>query len=414
MRKLLAIILAVCISYGLICTSIIRNALIGVPKEVSTTQIQAVSGNTEAVREQIKVERARNLYYGKTYSKFAGTTIYQMSQKSPNIMLMGSSELMLDTIPQNPANFFRKRVNDFDMYLQGEAGYLCLEHAIEVGSFDRVLKNRKVVLILSPQWFTKDGIISTDFFPRFSHYHFGRFLKNDSIHTDTKNKVANRVKELYLGGPVQGTEIKNLISFIKKDFPVGYFKAYNTTLQPINSLIESMDAIKTYNESVVTPPTQRPTMKTDEIDWEAEFAKAEVDGKALCTNNDFNVNDGFYASQIKPRLESLKGSNSTDTPSVSREYDDLNLFLQVCKETHITPMIVSTPFNGKWYDYTGLQTSERQKYYENIRNIAANYNVRLTDLTNHEYDKYFFYDTVHIGWKGWLYVNQSVYNFYKE
>jgi D-alanine transfer protein len=387
--------------------------MIGVPKELSVTQLRAVSDNAEIARAQIEAEIARNLNYGKTYDKFAGTTIYQKSLKSSNILVMGSSELMLDFLPQNPVNFFRKRVSDFDMYLQGEAGYLSLEHAIEMGSFDPVMKNRKVVLIISPQWFTKDGIIPTDFFPHFSPYHFDRFLKNSSVSTETKNKVANRVKELYLGGPIQGTEVKKSISFIKKAVPVSFFKTYIKTLGPLNSLVESKDAIMPYNESVSTFSTE-PTMKAQEIDWQAEFAQAEVDGKALCTTNDFNIRDDFFNTLIKPSLESLKGSDMNESYHGSREYGDLKLFLQVCKETRITPMIISTPLNGKWYDYTGFRPSERQKHYENIRKIATDYNVKLTELTSHEYDPYFFCDPVHIGWKGWLHVNQSVYNFYKD
>ena len=413
LRKLLAIFLALCISFSLICIPKIRSIMIGVPEEISVTQLRAVSDNAEIARAQIETEIARNLNYGKTYQKFAGTTIYEKSQKNSNIMVMGSSELMLDFLPQNPVNFFRKRVSDFDMYLQGEAGYLSLEHAIELGSFDQVMKNRKVVLIISPQWFTKDGIIPTDFFPHFSPYHFERFLKNDSVSTETKNKVANRVKELYLGGPIQGTEVKKSISFIKNAVPVSFFKTYKKTLEPLNSLIESKNAITPYNESIATL-SSKSTMRAQEIDWQAEFDQAEVDGKVFCTTNDFNIRDDFFNTFIKPSLESLKGSDLNESYDGSCEYDDLKLFLQVCKETRITPMIISIPLNGKWYDYTGFHPFERQKHYENIKKIASDYNVKLSDLTNHEYDSYFFCDPVHIGWKGWLHVNQSVYNFYKE
>lgn len=277
--------------------------MIGTPKKPSDTQIITVSGNSQADRVKIDKEISRNLNYGKTYNKFSGTTIYQKSQESPNILVMGSSELMLDFLPQNPLNFFRNRVNDFDMYLQGEAGYLSLEHTIEIGSFAPVMKNRKVVLILSPQWFTKDGIIPTDFFPHFSPYHFERFLKNDSISTKTKNKVANRVKELYLGGPTQGTDVKKSISFIKKVVPVSFFKTYKKTLGPLNSLIESKDAIKPYNESIASLTLKQNKISVKEIDWQAEFSQAEADGKALCTTNDFNIRDDFFTTLIKPKLE---------------------------------------------------------------------------------------------------------------
>ena len=48
------------------------------------------------------------------------------------------------------------------------------------------------------------------------------------------------------------------------------------------------------------------------------------------------------------------------------------------------------------------------------RAIAKEYNVELKDLSKDEYTKYFFEDNVHIGWKGWVKVNESIYEFKKE
>ncbi|PEC93295.1 hypothetical protein CON17_30125, partial [Bacillus thuringiensis] len=32
----------------------------------------------------------------------------------------------------------------------------------------------------------------------------------------------------------------------------------------------------------------------------------------------------------------------------------------------------------------------------------------------HEYDKYFLKDTIHLGWKGWIYFDEAVQKFYSE
>ena len=96
------------------------------------------------------------------------------------------------------------------------------------------------------------------------------------------------------------------------------------------------------------------------------------------------------------------------------EYNDLRLFLDICEELDIEPMLVSVPVNGFYYDYTGLPQSERQQYYQNIREIASEYDVQLLDLSSQEYTPYFLHDIMHLGWKGWVYVIQGVHEFYQQ
>ena len=38
----------------------------------------------------------------------------------------------------------------------------------------------------------------------------------------------------------------------------------------------------------------------------------------------------------------------------------------------------------------------------------------LQTLSDQEYTKYFFEDRVHLGKKGWVMVDESLYNYYKE
>ena len=98
---------------------------------------------------------------------------------------------------------------------------------------------------------------------------------------------------------------------------------------------------------------------------------------------------------------------------MSPEYDDLRLFLQVAKELGIEIMLVSVPVNGYWYDYTGFPQEDRKQYYQNIRNIAEQNGVRLVDYSDREYEPYFLRDIMHLGWKGWAYLDEQIYQFYQ-
>ena len=103
-----------------------------------------------------------------------------------------------------------------------------------------------------------------------------------------------------------------------------------------------------------------------------------------------------------------------DSYSNSKEYDDLKLFLSLCNELDLDVMLINIPVNGYWYDYTGFPKTEREQYYDNIWDIAYEYDENVLDLAVHEYTPYFLKDIMHLGWKGWVYVDEELYNFYKE
>ena len=89
-------------------------------------------------------------------------------------------------------------------------------------------------------------------------------------------------------------------------------------------------------------------------------------------------------------------------------------FLKVCQQLEIEPLIVIVPVNGYYYDFTGFPKEARQNYYEKVRTLAESYGARIADFSDQEYTKYFFEDRVHLVKKGWVMVDESLYNYYKE
>ena len=151
-----------------------------------------------------------------------------------------------------------------------------------------------------------------------------------------------------------------------------------------------------------------------EPDWEALLDQAQAEGDRE-NQNQFYMDPDKY-QKLEPYLPQKKGMNSDAVTGYqnSPEYDDLRCFLQVCRELEIEPMLVLIPVNGYYYDYTGFPKEARQGYYEKIRKAAEEYHVRVADFADQEYTKYFFEDRVHLGKKGWVMVNESIYRFYCE
>ena len=227
-------------------------------------------------------------------------------------------------------------------------------------------------------------------------------------------KVAERLESLLTSDPTELEKINkyediylyhndvNPINFLKIKIYDGFINLknnYNLTkeFKNINNSIN-------YNNYV----------DANEINYNKLLEKAESIAKIQCTTNEFGISDNYFNTYVKDNLESRKNSEQNSSYVKSKEYDDLQLFLDICKDLKIEPLLISVPVNGRWYDYTGFSKEDRNQYYQNIRDIASKNNVELADFSDKEYELYFLKDIMHLGWKGWVYLDEAIYNFYQK
>jgi len=149
------------------------------------------------------------------------------------------------------------------------------------------------------------------------------------------------------------------------------------------------------------------------IDWNKELKKASKMAKPK-SNNKFGMINEEYKLATKGNLKKIKGSMKNASYKVSPEYEDFKLFLDICKEEGIKPLILNIPVNGKWYDYAEFNKSDRLAYYKKINTLVKSYGFEVADFSKYENEKYFLMDTQHIGWKGWVYVNEAIDKYYNK
>ena len=113
-----------------------------------------------------------------------------------SILVLGSSELSAADELAYPPYLFNNGNSDFNMVLAGRGYMQSLQHAINIGAYADGIESKKAILIISPQWFTKDGINTEEFASRFLEENYISFLKNPNISRTTKDKVANRLNVL--------------------------------------------------------------------------------------------------------------------------------------------------------------------------------------------------------------------------
>ena len=329
------------------------------------------------------------------------------------VLLQATSELKVP-VPEAPISFFPiKGMNNVETV--GVQGWQCITHAEILGSERTENKNRKVALIVSPQWFYYNkGVPPENFQSSFAPVQFYSFLDNPQITEEHKKQYTSRMADL-LRGSVQYFPEKLysklysnnniLYKTIKFAFEPYYFiRKYTVKLKDKGMLYRKLKMLNDKN-------SEEENIRT--VDWTEEFEKAEAEAKSAVTNNEYMVYDDFYnkyKSDLVKRKDYLEKYNILD----SKEYDDYEFYLDVCSDLGIKPYIILSPTNGKWYDELGLKKDRRHEFYEKARKIAEDKGFEVLDYEDKEYTPYFMCDASHFGWEGWLDVDKKLYEHFKN
>lgn len=108
--------------------------------------------------------------------------------KDPTYLpIYGSSELSrLDEF--HPSNYFQVNNEGFTPYLVGKGGSQSLIHSLNFAAHMDQLKGKKIVFIVSPQWFIKRGSDEQHFAPNYSALQGLDLAFNDQIDPEIKRK----------------------------------------------------------------------------------------------------------------------------------------------------------------------------------------------------------------------------------
>ncbi len=324
-----------------------------------------------------------------------------------NLYVMGSSELGVP-VEQNPNQWLPSNASDFDMYQSGRGYQQSLYHAIELAAVGGQLPNNKVALLVSPQWFTPGGIKAGAFQSVFSYAAWRSMLTNKKLSADTRKHLIARAGSLMPQLCTSRASCAASPAGAAKELVDSPYTAFSNR---VNALRETYDGTNWRKGVAYTGAWKPGAGSMAAVDWAAQDAKAIAVGTSRVTSNPYGMDDGYYAKRILPYLAKLKGHESHVTYTTSTEYDDLQLFLDVARDLGVEVMLVSLPVNGRWSDYTGLPHRESDSLAANMQRVAQRNHVELTDLTANAYESYYFFDTLHLGWRGWLDVTRACWNF---
>ncbi|GHW01792.1 hypothetical protein lacNasYZ03_14790 [Lactobacillus nasalidis] len=143
---------------------------------------------------------------------------------------------------------------------------------------------------------------------------------------------------------------------------------------------------------------------------------SEKEAKKNTKGNPFGIRAGFYKKRLNAKLlKKLKGSQKKFNYVESPEYSDLELLLNQFAKDKTQVLFIIPPVNAKWQKYTGLSQKMYDMAVTKIKHQLVSQGFgNVYDLSKDGKKKYFMEDTIHLGWNGWLAVDQAVRPFMKQ
>ena len=332
---------------------------------------------------------------------------------SNNLFLFGSSEMSIN-VKQNSIKLFPIKGADYSVSCFGRGYVQDLQQATYIGGSD-IKPEQKIAYILSLQWFdNSDGVKADKFAANFSQIQFYNFLNNPKISEENKQYYCKRVYSLLEEADKYPAEAlyarlysdSNLLKKIGMVIMTPYYKISNY-------LSEIKDKALIYKE-MKKLPEKSPEKELQDINWDEEEKKIDMENEEEVSTNQFYLSDDFYNKNIKDDLDYLKGYLDGNDLLSSVEMNDFKFFLSVCRDLNIKPYIIMPPVNGWYYDYLGLDKDERYQYYDEIDTLSKEQGLDVLDLREYEYKKDFLMDVMHLGEEGWLKVSEGIYNHFNE
>lgn len=364
------------------------------------------------------------LHDTKSLVKDKGVFANNQLLKNEYIMFMGSSELSHST-RQHPDYYFDTGRTKHGAISIGRAYTQNLQHATILGSTDSSIKDKRVVLLLSMQWFMEpNGVRDGRFLTRFSPVQFYNYLDNPRISKDLKIKFANRVGGMLMKKPGEFKPEALYAQLYVKNDPLS--KTIKLLLKPYYMFRSSMVSLK--DKGITLGYLKKCYDKSDvnydisgNIDWKKEKKDAIEDAKIRVGNKPeylggkrIYLDKGYYKEYVKGKDKYFKNLYSKVDLLNTKEYEDFEIFLETCKELGVDPTIVLLPTSNEFYNYTGITQKKRDAYIENVKNIVKPYGFKVLDLTPNSSKKYYLRDVMHLGTLGWVDLCQKLYNIYEK
>lgn len=348
---------------------------------------------------------------------FTGYSIKKQAYSDPEFLpVLGSSEMEhVDSF--HPSAYFKKYNSGFTPFLVGQPGTTTLTHFFYMNSVANELKNRKIVFVISPQWFSKQGIVESELKNFVSKGEIYGWLKEADPKADTTTQLA---KHLLRFRSLKSEEtIYNSLERLADKKPLTTLQkmtvATNLQFWRKEDLLFSSVSQFTAQPLGLTPKINKFAKELPNDPTSENLEKLAVDqGKDSSNNNPFQINNQVWDKKIKSKYKHLENYKKHVSNLESPEYQDFQQLLNVFAKNNNDVLFVIQPVNGSWSSYTGVSKATLENFSSKIKTqLRSQGFYQIADLTDMYNTPYASGDTIHFGTKGWLATDKAIEKFMK-
>ena len=314
------------------------------------------------------------------------------------VPFFGSSELR--RMDRYHPSVMAARYHNYTPFLFGSRGTQSLPQFFNINSMENQMTDQKAVYIISPQWFTKQGVQA----PAFKYYNGSyanlTWLKHANPHSPYDQYVAKRLIALIGEDGTVGAGARKIAKGQSLDSWDRF--VINTRLNMLaheDAIFSEFQTNQNYEKHILPNIDRLP----HRYNYAQLYNEAERVGKRDSSNNEFSIRNAFYNKRVKPDLKKLAGAQRKFNYTASPEYGDLQVVLNQFHNTNANVLFVIPPVNAKWEKYTGL---DMDMYYRSVAKIKFQLREQgfnnVLDLSHDGSKPAFMEDTIHIGWAGWV------------
>lgn len=339
-----------------------------------------------------------------------GNSIKAQALEENYVPFFGSSELSRFS-PFHPSVLAAHYKRNYKPFLMGAAGTQSLNQYLWLS--DLPFKNKKAVFFISPQWFVKQGVRKQNFEYFYSPLQMYSYLLNMKEVTAKDKYLATRL--LGFKKLVDDTKLKTALKEVASgNLPDGTTKAKlfsEERLYDVEDELFSGRVLLNTNKSFLSRKYGRNYLP-QKYDRKKLDKLAYTMGQAQTQNNPFEISNVYFNQQIAPKFQRLKGSQKKNSFIQSPEYADFQLILENFANNNIDCLFIIPPVNKRWTDFTGLSQPMLQQFATKIKHQLTEQGfTNVVDLNSYANENFFMEDTIHLGWRGWVEVDETIAPF---
>ncbi|GGC75780.1 D-alanyl-lipoteichoic acid biosynthesis protein DltD [Enterococcus wangshanyuanii] len=328
------------------------------------------------------------------------------------VPFFGSSELSRIS-PFHPSVLAEKYDRNYRPFLLGAPGTQSLTQAMMMQSMGKNLSHKKVVFILSPQWFVEQGVTNDYFNAYYSELQTYQWVSDLKTVTEDDKYFAERLLDF-----PKVRDDKRLTSALN-DIRTG--KLPDSSDKKYIELMLNMFSREDELFSKIGMVSKKQAIEKAEkrlpnvYDEQALDDLAITIGQKATNNNPFEISNPFYTKRVKKKLNHLENSQKNWNYLSSPEYSDLQLALSQLSQDNAEVLFIIPPVNKRWTDFTGLSQEMLQGFSKKVKyQLESQGFTNIADFSKECDTQYFMADTIHLGWRGWLAADQRIRPFLED